>query len=111
MIKTKELVFVSHPFAKDPKKNFDRVNKICSDLLDFDNVVPVSPLHLFSMYDKDGDREEILRYCKYMIKGVDLVIFYIYNERFSSGQLFELDVATKEGVRVKCVYVGDADGD
>ena len=72
-MKTK--VFVSHPYADNPVLNRKKVNKICKDLVE-QGFIPISPLHLFSFYDEDTDREEILQICYRLIDISDIVYIY-----------------------------------
>jgi nucleoside 2-deoxyribosyltransferase len=73
MAKTK--VFVSHPFADNPIENRKKVDKICKDLVK-QGFIPISPLHLFSFYENDSDREEILQFCYELIDICDIVHIY-----------------------------------
>jgi len=76
-MKTK--VFVSHPYANNPVLNRKKVNKICKDLVK-QGFIPISPLHLFSFYDEDTDREEILQICYRLIDICDIVYIYGWSD-------------------------------
>lgn len=71
----KKRVFVSHPYAHNPIENKKKVDAICRDLLK-QGFIPISPLHLFSFYDEDADREEILQICYRLIDICDIVHIY-----------------------------------
>lgn len=86
----KPKIFVSHPFADNPAENRIKVDKICRELLEQGNI-PISPLHLFSFYEGDEDRKDILRFCFNMIDNCDIV--HVYGE--SEGCLIELAYAMK----------------
>ena len=107
---SKPYVFISHPFASNPEKNMAFVDVICRDLIEQNAVVPISPLHLFSAYEEDNDREEILNYCEHMIMAVDMVMFFEYSDGLSEGQKFELKVAQRNGKQVMIISVGDDSG-
>ena len=93
-MKTK--VFVSHPYADNPIENKKKVDTICRDLLK-QGFIPISPLHLFSFYDEDADREEILQICYRLIDISDIV--YIYG--MSSGCMSEHGYAVLTGKPVE----------
>ena len=69
-------VFVSHPYKDDPKGNKKRVDTICRDLAEKDDILPISPLHLFSFMENDDNREEILQVCFRLIDICDEVWIY-----------------------------------
>ena len=37
-------VFISHPYKDDPKGNKKRVDTICRELAEKDDILPISPL-------------------------------------------------------------------
>lgn len=67
--------FISHPFASDPINNKKKVDKICRYWVK-QGVIPISPLHLFSFYDDDSNREDILNTCYKLINISDVVFIY-----------------------------------
>ena len=70
-------VFISHPFQSDPKKNSRKVNKICKRLISKGEVLPISPLHLFSFIENEnGLREDIMAACFQVIKTCDELWVY-----------------------------------
>lgn len=94
-MKLKELkgkyAFISHPFANDPEGNRKKVDKICKYWVK-KGVIPISPLHLFSFYDNDSDREKILDICYKLIDIVDVV--FVYGD--SEGCRLEKEYAKKK---------------
>ena len=69
-------VFISHPYKDDPKGNKKRVDTICRELAKKDDILPISPLHLFSFMEDDLQREEILQVCFRLIDICDEVWIY-----------------------------------
>ena len=98
-------VFISHPFASNPELYKEKVNKICQSIIyNHDDILPISPLHLWSfMHTDKGYREEILDYCKYMIDGCNEVFMYVYNNRITEGQKIELDYALKKRKNIRFI--------
>jgi len=66
-------VFISHPFSGDEVENTRKADEICKKIMESDvDVLPVSPLHLFSFLEDDGGvREAIMTQCYYMILSCD----------------------------------------
>ena len=83
--------FISHPFANDPEGNRKKVDKICKYWVK-KRVIPISPLHLFSFYEGDNDREKILNICYKLIDIADVV--FIYGD--SEGCRLEKEYAKKK---------------
>ena len=94
-----KLVFVSHPFSDDPKKNRELVDRICKQITkEHPNVLPISPLHLFSFLEKDGRyRDKIMEVCYLLIALTDETWIYIYNQSKTSGQIDENNFAISLG--------------
>lgn len=90
-------VFISHPFANDPKGNRERVERICKTYINkSDCLIPVSPLHLFSYMEGDEYREGILEVCKELIDICDVV--HVYGS--SKGCRVEKNYALQQGKEV-----------
>lgn len=89
-------VFISHPYKDDPKGNKKLVNSICRELAEKDDILPISPLLLFSFMKDDSNREEILQVCFRLIDICDEV--WIYGD--SEGCEKERDYALSQGKRV-----------
>jgi len=89
-------VFVSHPYKDDPKGNKKLVDTICRELAKKDDILPISPLHLFSFVKDDSNREEILQVCFRLIDICDEV--WIYGD--SEGCEKEKDYALSRGKKV-----------
>ena len=90
-------VFISHPYKDDPKGNKKRVDTICMELAEKDDILPISPLHLFSFMEDDLQREEILHVCFRLIDICDEV--WVYGD--SEGCRMELEYARSIGKAVR----------
>lgn len=95
----KKFIFVSHPFKSNPELNRVKVDKICKYLIKHD-MVPVSPLHMFSFYGDDTDRGEIMKACKHLIDMCDEV--WIYGD--SKGCREEANYAKALGKHIEICY-------
>jgi hypothetical protein len=91
--------FISHPFANDPEGNRKKVDKICKYWVK-KGVIPISPLHLFSFYEDDNAREDIMNICYKLIDLSDVV--FIYGD--SKGCRLEREYAEKIGKEVLIFY-------
>lgn len=89
--------FISYPYANSPKDNKIKVDKICK-YWSKKGVIPISPLHLFSFYEDDSNREEIMNICYKLIDIADVI--FIYGD--SEGCKLERVYAEKQD---KPVYV------
>ena len=87
-------VFFSHPFRGDEQENDKKVDKICKNILkDTEDILPLSPLHLFSFMSANPVYESlIMSVCFNMIDIADEVWFFKYGE-LSEGQIQELEYA------------------
>ena len=96
-------IYISHPYAADPKGNKAKVEKICKDIIESGEGLPISPIHLFSFTD-DTHREEILKAC--------LALFFLVDEVWcygsSPGVDLERNYAIKVGIPVWDIKQGDA---
>lgn len=90
-------IFISHPYADDPIENMKSVDAICKSL---ENVLPISPLHLFSYMEDDSHRREILEVCYRMIDMCDEV--WIYGN--SDGCFSEYKYAIQRNKKVRMMY-------
>lgn len=101
-------VFVSHPYKNDPEGNKKRADAICKELAEKKDILPISPLHLFSFMVDDEKREEILQVCFRLIDICDEV--WIYGD--SEGCRKEAEYARRVGevVRVYGRDMGAATG-
>jgi len=97
-------VFISHKFADDPEVNKQKADSICKKIIESrDDVLPISPLHLFSYFDEEAHyRKAIMKTCLDMILFCDQVWIYI-DEKISEGQQEELDFALDLGIEVKFI--------
>ncbi len=91
--------FISHPFANNPEGNRKKVDKICKYWVK-KGVIPISPLHLFSFYEEDNDRDKILNICYKLIDIVDVV--FVYGD--SEGCRLEKEYAKKKGKPIFVFY-------
>jgi hypothetical protein len=92
-------VFISHPYKDDPKENKKLADTICRELEERGDVLPISPLHLFSFMEDDLKREEILQVCFRLIDICDEV--WVYGD--SEGCRREAKYAKSVGKPVKMV--------
>ena len=84
--------FISHPFANDPEGNRKKVDKVCKYWAK-KGVIPISPLHMFSFYEDDSNREKILDICYKLIDIADVV--FVYGD--SEGCRLEKEYAEGKG--------------
>lgn len=96
---THKYVFISHPYSDNPEKNLKKVDKICK-YWEKKNIIPVSPLHLFSFYEHDNAREEIMKICFDLIEICDAI--YVYGN--SEGCRREREYAEKIGKPVEVYF-------
>ena len=89
-------VFISHPYKDDPKGNKKRVDTICRELAEKDDILPISPLHLFSFMEDDRQREEILQVCYRLIDICDEV--WVCGDSEGCGK--EMNYALSRGKKV-----------
>lgn len=67
--------FISHPYSGSPTENILKADKICKYWAR-QGVIPISPLHLFSFYENDNDRDKIMEFCYRLIDSCDIVFIY-----------------------------------
>lgn len=89
-------VFISHPFASDPEANREKVDVICRGLVS-QEILPISPLHLFGFMENDDRREDILKACFRLIDICDEV--WLYGD--SEGCRREAYYARRSGKKVR----------
>jgi hypothetical protein len=92
----KEIVFVSHPYADNPVENKKKADKICRELVK-QGYIPISPLHLFSFYDDDADREYIMSICYGLID----MCHRLFSYGKSPGCIDEYNYALRTGKPIK----------
>mgnify|MGYP001422081633 CR=1 FL=1 len=68
----KKYMYIAHPYRGNPEKNLQEVTAICRELYaNNPNVIPISPIHLFSWMDpKEGDMEifyDVIDFCDHNI--------------------------------------------
>ena len=99
--------FISHPYSDNPELRLKQVDYICRNLSP--DILPISPLHLFSFEDDDSRREQILQVCFDLIDMCDEAWFYKHgNSRFlfknlSEGQKSELRYALSQKKNIRLV--------
>lgn len=72
--KRRKKVYIAHPFRDNPPGNFNKVGKICRDIIRGQpNIIPVSPLHNFCYLPPE---EDIIDYCLELLATCDEVWFY-----------------------------------
>ena len=91
--------FISHPYADDPTRNKIKVDKVCKYWAK-KGIIPISPLHLFSFYEDDSNRDEIMNVCYKLIDMADVV--FVYGD--SEGCRLEKVYAEKKGKPVFVFY-------
>lgn len=89
-------VYISHPFSGDPEGNRKKVEAICRELNRRGEVLPISPIHLFSHMDDDSKREEVLAVCLDLLEMVDEL--WVFGD--SAGCREEVDMAERIGLPV-----------
>ena len=92
-------VFISHPYSDAPKENFEKVDKLIKKLrTQYHDVLFISPLHLFSYFDKEEGkfRQPILNFCYSLIDECDEI--WIYG--LSDGCISERDYAREVGTKI-----------
>lgn len=89
-------VYISHPFSGDIEGNRKRVDAICRELNRRGEVLPVSPVHLFSHMDDDSRREEVLAVCLDLVEMVDEL--WVFGD--SAGCREEVEMAERIGIPV-----------
>ena len=84
--------FISHPYTDNPEENKKSVDRICKYLAG-QGIIPISPLHLFSFYENDNNREEIMNICYELIKISDVVVVFGDSEgcRMERKFAYEID--------------------
>ena len=91
-------VFISHPFKSDPESNKQKAEGICRELISKGEILPISPLHLFSFVeDENGIREDIIQACFQIIETCDEL--WVYGN--SKGCKREVELAKQVGVKVR----------
>ena len=95
----KKRVFVSHPCRGNILENRKKADKICKYIIK-KGYIPISPLHLFSCYQDDRDRKDIVRVCYELINICDEV--WIYGD--TDGCRKEEKYARMMGKKVKVCY-------
>lgn len=98
----KKIIFVSHKFSDNPNGNRLKVETICTSILR-QGMFALSPLHMFSFYSNDDDRDIILAVCRYLIDISDEVWIYGY----STGCIAELSYALSIGKKVVIKATGE----
>jgi hypothetical protein len=100
-------VYISHPFSGDIEGNRKKVEMICRELNRRGEVLPVSPVHLFSHMDDDSKREEVLAVCLDLVEMVDEL--WVFGD--SAGCREEVEMAERIGLPVHAkIFVTDACG-
>lgn len=97
-------VYIAHPYSDNPEEAFKKVDAIVKDLFfcnPANDVLPISPIHLFSWLENDSDvRNDLLQACTELIKTCDELWFY----GLSAGVKFEIEKAKELGIKVVCMY-------
>ena len=89
-------VYISHPFSGDIEGNRNKAEAICRELDRRGEVLPVSPIHLFSHMDDDSRRDEVLAVCLDLLEMVDEM--WVFGD--SAGCREECEMAERIGLPV-----------
>jgi len=97
-------VYICHPF-QGLAANFDAITQICRTLAEErPDIVPISPVHVFSYLDDDVHRVLVLGYCLELLETCDEV--WVYGDwRKSEGCCLEVGRASELGMPI--VYMDD----
>lgn len=100
-------VFISHPFRGDEDMNRLKVDKICKNIMDDkDDVLPLSPLHLWSFMSANPIYENtVMSVCFDMISISHEVWVFKYKE-LSKGQKQELKFAKSKDKDITIIEMG-----
>ena len=93
-------VFLSHPYKSNPKLNKEKADMIAKYMAR-KGITPISPLHLFSFYDDDANRAEVMSVCEDLIDICQEV--WVYGD--SKGCMEELNYAVKQDIPVKIMFL------
>lgn len=96
-------IFISHPYRNNPKRNRECITAIFLTLINY-NVMPISPIHMFSpLNDNEPTERELgLRFCEEMIPLCDEIWFF--DEWWESeGCWREMEVARKGKSTIRVV--------
>ena len=102
-------VFISHPLSNNIELNRKRADKVCKIINKEDDLIPISPIHLFGFFEKDKKREAILYTCYKMIDICDYVFMIIYDNNMSEGQTLEYYYAFKTNKKVIPIYLNEGE--
>lgn len=69
LLTRRKYIYVAHPFRNDPEGNLKEVGDICRELYKNNpDVIPISPIHLFSWMDPQEETMEscydVMDFCK-----------------------------------------------
>jgi len=107
VVLAKKRVYIAHPFAGDPEGNREHAEEVVQLVLQqFDQVLPVSPLHLFKFLPTDADetmREDIMATCLGLLNQCDEV----WHFGLSKGVWREIKFAAQQGIPVRRSKVED----
>lgn len=94
-------VFFSHPYSNAPSLNLSRITYILNRLNKiYPDIIFISPVHAFSYFNEEQERyrDVILDVCSEMIEySSDEILL----AGFSSGCMFELDIAYELDMPIK----------
>lgn len=92
-------VYISHPFM-NKTENREKVEKIILDIVrEYDDIVPVSPIHAFGfLYDK-VDYDTGIKYCLELLKTCDEM--WMFGDWYISvGCIIEKNFASEHGIPI-----------
>ena len=99
-------IYLSHPYRNNPKENLKSISRICREIYDRrPDVIPVSPLHMFSFCTPADNQEKILEWCLSVLQDCTEIWMCGYWGS-SEGCLRELAMAKELGIPV-VIYEDD----
>jgi len=84
-------IFISHPYADNPEKNMKQVDKICKAIINREEGIPISPLHLFSCMKNDEYRQQVMLMCFDLIKKCDVLYSFGDSKGCETEKYYALD--------------------
>jgi hypothetical protein len=99
-MKLRDRAYIIHPYANNSEENFKRVDKICRCVKrDYgDMILPVSPIHFFSYFDKDEPkfRDDVMQFSTDCIENMNIDKGLMFG--ISSGCMDEANICLEHNV-------------
>jgi hypothetical protein len=105
--KVKKKIYVSHPYRgktgtiQEVKKNVNEITEICRELLlNRNDIIIISPVHMYSFMTYSDDQELVLEKCSELLLMCDEI--WLYGEwKNSEGCVYEEQLAKKHDIITK----------